>query len=211
MTYIQKILTSDEQVLAHTRAHFLVLVSRIFKEILILAVLIVGFIAVQRLPEEQAIWFQVALAVLAIIVLLSILLDTVKWKSEEYLVTSRRVVHASGILNKRILDSSLSKINDVILEQTWFGRIFNYGTIRILTATEEVINTLNRISNPIAFKHAMLEAKARMEPIGLVSSVPASSPLTPTQLLEELAQMKARNMITEEEYQEKRKEILKRI
>jgi uncharacterized membrane protein YdbT with pleckstrin-like domain len=208
VTYIEKILTSDEQVLARTRAHFLVLFSRIFKELLILAVLVVGFIAVRRLPEEQAVWFQIALAILAIIVLLSILLDAFKWKSEEYLVTSRRVVHASGILNKRILDSSLSKINDVILEQTWFGRIFDYGTIRILTATEEVINTLNRISKPIAFKHAMLEAKARMEPIGMPSSGPG---LTPSQLLEELAHLKERNMITEEEYQEKRKEILKRI
>ena len=208
MSYIQKILTSDEQVLARTRAHFLVLLSRIFKEILILAVLAVGFLAVRRLPEQQAFLFQIALAILAIIVLISILHDALKWKSEEYLVTSRRVVHASGILSKRILDSSLSKINDVILEQTWLGRIFDYGTIRILTATDEVINNLNRISKPISFKHAMLEAKARMEPIGAASSSPG---VTPTQLLEELGRLKARNMITEEEYQEKRKEILKRI
>jgi hypothetical protein len=52
----------------------------------------------------------------------------------------------------------------------------------------------------------MLDAKGSLEAPVQVTAAP-----TATQLLEELAALKSRNMITEEEYQEKRKEILKRM
>ena len=94
------------------------------------------------------------------------------------------------------------------MEQSFVGRMFDYGTIRILTASEEVINRVDRISRPVEFKKAMLGAKAGMEPI--VGTIPSSS-TSPTQLLEELSQLKAKNLISEEEYNEKRKEIIKRI
>jgi uncharacterized membrane protein YdbT with pleckstrin-like domain len=139
----------------------------------------------------------------------SAFVDILRWQNNEYIVTSRRVIHANGIFSKNILDSSLNKINDVILQQSMFGRIFNYGTIKILTATEEVINLLDRISKPIAFKHAMLEAKSLLEPIS--GSPLIGQPTSATQLLEELDQLRARKMITDLEYEEKRKEILKRM
>jgi hypothetical protein len=110
-------------------------------------------------------------------------------------------------MSKKILDSSIAKINDVILEQSFLGRMFDYGTIKILTATEEVINRLDKIARPLDFKKAMLGAKAQLEPIG--NAAPAS--ISAAQSMEELAQLKAKNLISEEEYNEKRKEILKRM
>jgi hypothetical protein len=80
--------------------------------------------------------------------------------------------------------------------------------MKILTATEEVINLLDRINRPLELKRAMMDAKGALEPGMSISAAPASSA---TQLLEELAALKERNMITEEEYQEKRKEILRRM
>jgi uncharacterized membrane protein YdbT with pleckstrin-like domain len=209
MSYVEKILGANEAILARTKAHFFVLFGRIFKEIIILIVLVVGYITVRtELQTDQAFLFQIAFLVVGIIVLISLLADFLRWKNEEYIVTTRRVIHSRGVMSKKILDSSLSKINDVVLEQSWMGRMMNYGTIRILTASDEVINALINIYNPIGFKQAMLEAKAQLEPIGPAVAAPATSP---TQLLEELSKLKERNMITEEEYQEKRKEILKRI
>jgi uncharacterized membrane protein YdbT with pleckstrin-like domain len=210
MSYVEKILTTNEKILARTRQHFFILFGRIFKEILILAVLIVGYIAVSNyLQPDQIFFFRIAFAVVAVIVLITMLVDFLRWSNEEYLVTTRRVIHSHGVMSKKVLDSSLSKINDVVLEQSWLGRLMNYGTIRILTASDEVINALPTIYGPIAFKHAMLEAKAQFEPLGGV--VTAAPVVSPTQLLEELAKLKERGMITEEEFQEKRKEILKRI
>jgi hypothetical protein len=87
------------------------------------------------------------------------------------------------------------------------GRIFGYGTLEILTASDEVINRFEKISHPIEFKRVMLEAKAKSEPAPQIELAKRSV----TDLLEELAQLKARNMLTDSEYEEKRKEILKRM
>ena len=59
----------------------------------------------------------------------------------EYVVTNRRVIEVSGVLNKRTTDSSLEKINDAVLTQSIFGRIFGFGDLDILTASESGIRT----------------------------------------------------------------------
>ncbi len=206
MGYTEKLLGTNEKILNRTRRHPFTLLSGMFKELIILAVLITGYIAIQKWPDAP-VFFPYVFGVLALVTVLSMVGDFLRWHNEAFIVTTFRVLHVSGFLSKRILDSSLNKINDVILQQSWLGRIFGYGTIKILTASDEVINTLDRISNPIAFKQAMLNAKSELEPSAAFPGVQASS----TQLLEELAQLKSRNMITEEEYQEKRKEILRRM
>ena len=59
------------------------------------------------------------------------------WRNQEWLITTRRVMRAEGVLNKSVTDSSLEKINDARLDQSIFGRIFGFGTLDILTAAEE--------------------------------------------------------------------------
>ena len=58
------------------------------------------------------------------------------WRTEEYLVTNRRMMKVTGVINKRSADSSLEKINDAILEENLLGRILNYGALQIQSAGE---------------------------------------------------------------------------
>lgn len=54
----------------------------------------------------------VALAGLGVLVAIPTWL---RWRSEEFLVTDRRVIQLEGVLAKRALDSNLGKVNDVRL------------------------------------------------------------------------------------------------
>jgi len=207
MGYIQKLLGANERIVLATKRHPFVLLGRVFKEILVLAVVVVGILAIPDFAEKVILQF--ALGLVGVIALVSMGLDFLKWRSEEFFITNRRVIHSSGIFSKKVLDSSLSKINDVIMEQSFLGRMFGYGTIRILTASDEVINLLDRISHPVELKQAMLNAKAEAEVVGIAAPVAAVP--SATQLLEELAQLKQRGMVSDTEYEEKRKEILKRM
>jgi uncharacterized membrane protein YdbT with pleckstrin-like domain len=204
MAYIRQLLGNDEKILLETRRHIFVLMGQFIKELLILGVLLAGWIAIRGRPEFF--WMEIAIGVIALGVVASMLIDWIRWRNETFYITNRRVIHTSGVFSKKVLDSSISKINDVTMEQSFLGRMFDYATIKILTATEEVINRVDKISRPMEFKKAMLGAKASLEPI----ATPVLS-TSPTQLLEELAQLKAKNLISEEEYNEKRKEILKRM
>ena len=209
MDYVEKLLSTNEKIILRTHRHFFTVFGSLFKELVILIACAVAFIYVRSWYTGDPFFFYIGIAVVALLAMASAFVDILRWQNNEYIVTSRRVIHANGIFSKNILDSSLNKINDVILQQSMFGRIFNYGTIKILTATEEVINLLDHIAKPIAFKHAMLEAKSLLEPIA--GSPLIGQPTSATQLLEELDQLRARKMITDLEYEEKRKEILKRM
>ncbi|MGH2418489.1 MAG: PH domain-containing protein, partial [Candidatus Limnocylindria bacterium] len=89
------------------------------------------------------------------------------WRNQEWLITTRRVIRAEGVLNKSMSDSSLEKINDARLDQSVFGRIFGYGTLDILTAAEELggsnVADFPMIADPIEFKKAMLDQKEMLE------------------------------------------------
>ena len=218
MAYIRHLLGSDEKVLIETRRHFFVLFGHFLKELLVLGVLIAGWIIIHSYSGPEFSWIELAIGVIVLLLIGSMLIDWLRWKNEAFYITNRRVLQTSGVLNKRVLDSSISKINDVITEQSFFGRLFDYGTIKILTATEEVINSVDRIARPLEFKKAMLGAKANLEPMiaapPLVPKPPPPIPSTKSssaQQLQELTQLKEKKLITEEEYNEKRKEILKRI
>ncbi|MEO8470367.1 MAG: SHOCT domain-containing protein, partial [Chloroflexota bacterium] len=64
---------------------------------------------------------------------------------------------------KRSADSSLEKINDAVLEQNLFGRIFGYGDLDILTAAEDAVDRYRMLDQAPRFKKTILEAKHRLE------------------------------------------------
>ena len=77
----------------------------------------------------------------------------------EYVLTNRRVIGVEGVLNRHATDSSLEKINDAVLSQSIFGRMFDFGDLTVLTASESGIETMRMIRSPIVYKKKMLDAK----------------------------------------------------
>jgi len=100
-----------------------------------------------------------------------------RYRYEEYAITNRRLIHAAGVINKRSMDSSLEKINDAELTQSVFGRIFGFGDLDVLTASETGIDRLRMLRDANGFKKAMLEAKHELE---LEYNRPTSPPLRAT-------------------------------
>jgi hypothetical protein len=110
-----------------------------------------------------------------------------------------------------VTDSSLEKVNDVKMDQSFFGRIFNYGDIEILTASELGVNRFNMIGNPVRFKTAMLNAKVKLE-----SGALDRTPVQPKQpdiaaMIAQLAALREKGIITEEEFQKKKADLLSRL
>jgi hypothetical protein len=133
------------------------------------------------------------------------------WTNHRYIVTNLRVIQISGIINKNVIDSSLEKVNDVKMVQSFFGRIFNFGDIEVLTAAEMAINRFTRIGNPVRFKTAMLNAKVRLDEHGFLSQ--PSQPVAPgvPGLIASLGELRERGLLTDEEFQEKKTKLLSQL
>ena len=107
----------------------------------------------------------------------SVAWEALRYRHQEYVITNRRVMQVGGVINKHSTDSSLEKINDAALSQSIFGRMFGFGDLDVLTASESGIERFRMIRDPISFKRAMLDAEARIRARDVARPVPVSPPL----------------------------------
>ena len=240
MPYIDGKLASGERVLRREHQHWFVLVADSRYGILAIVAAILLLIlrgAARTTGQFDSLigWVVVALVVGGLAYLGWQIL---RWVNEEFVVTTRRVLQMEGVLNKQLVDSSLEKINDAVLTQSIFGRIFGFGDLDILTASESGISRLRMLKDADGFKRAMLEAKHELElelsgarplpsPPLRAPSGPAPAPgaasaaepsrrteMTPDELtrtLASLADLRDRGAISPEEYEAKKADILRRL
>jgi len=204
-SYLTRLLGANETVVLVARQHGLILVGEILAEALLtLALIVLITLLAPLLPG-----LPIALGYfLLILPLVSMTRDILIWRNRQFVVTSRRVIQMSGVLNKNVTDSSLEKVNDVKMAQSFLGRLLDYGDIEILTASELGANLFRHIGQPIRFKTAMINAKAQLErEQGGGRRLAADAPV----LLEQLATLRQHGVLTEAEFQQKKAELLKKL
>jgi hypothetical protein len=177
MAYIDSMLASGERPLRRDHQHWFVLIADARYGILAIvgAILLLILRTAARIGGDLDRVIGLVVAALLIGGLAYIAWQILRWMNEEYVVTTRRVLQLEGVVNKRVLDSSLEKINDAVLTQSIFGRIFGFGDLDILTAAETGISRLRMLRNADDFKRAMLESKHELE-LELSGARPLPSP-----------------------------------
>jgi uncharacterized membrane protein YdbT with pleckstrin-like domain len=208
--YLNSMLADHENILLITRQHWIVLLQYIFAEIILSFGIVLVVALVFILFPPASILFSLLLLLL-IFPFLSMLRDIFKWTSHKYVVTNRRVIQIFGVINKNVTDSSLEKVNDIKMDQSFLGRLFDFGDVEILTASELGINRFNMIGDPIRFKTVMLNAKMKMENHDDdFQSTKNAQPDIPS-LLEQLSSLRQHGILTEAEYQQKKTELLAKL
>lgn len=203
-TYLQGLMGQNEKITLVTRQHSFVLFSNILLEIILTLVLIVGVIAAITFSPLAAIGFVIVLVPLG-----GMVRDILVWYNREYIVTNRRVIQISGVLSKNVVDSSLEKVNDVKMSQSFFGRVFDYGDVEIMTASEIGVNLFKRIGDPVRFKTAMLNAK---EKLGFDDSgVDRGRENDIPSMIAKLDELRKKGIVSEEEFQKKKAELLAKM
>jgi uncharacterized membrane protein YdbT with pleckstrin-like domain len=205
-TYLESLLGENEQILFETHQHWFVLFGKIFLELLLILVIVGGvFVAYPFYP--MAIYG----LILVIVPLIGMLNDILVWRNKAYIVTNHRVIQTAGVFSKNVVDSSLEKVNDVKLSQSFLGRVFGYGDIEILTASELGVNLFHQIADPVEFKTAMLNAKerlgfdneSRLEGHSAAADIPS--------LIARLDDLRKKGIISEGEFQQKKSELLAKM
>jgi len=263
MSYARNLLSRGEEVVYESRQHWFAVIARTWVWILIsiVALALVIFLAGGQAPiinDNVDGILTIAAAVALIATAAYVAFVFWDWRNQEWLITTRRVIRAEGVLNKSMSDSSLEKINDARLGQSVFGRIFGFGTLDILTAAEEMggsnVADFPMIADPIDFKRAMLDQKEMLERpdlarpryqradqapelqradpmppragsdrVAIHGDAPppaAAAPAAPEQrnaaddlgaTLERLAGLRDKGLITSDEYEAKKRDLLERM
>jgi len=211
--YLESLLGDNEKILLESRQHWFVFVKSIFFESLVIAVILAGVTIALSMNQFQSYTWMSWGYFLLLIPVISFIYDYFQWRNREYILTDFRVIQISGIINKNVIDSSLEKVNDVKLTQSFFGRIFNFGTVEIMTASELGVNEINTLQDPIKFKTTMVNAKEALEH-GMSGQRGPAVPNTPNDIPSMIAQLdnlRQQGLLTPEEFQAKKAELLKRL
>jgi uncharacterized membrane protein YdbT with pleckstrin-like domain len=215
MGYVSNLLGRNERMVFLTRQHWLQLVP-----VGLVDLVFIGGLMVLGATLSQ-IWSPIGMSVAIFVALIPLghfARRLAWWWNEQYIVTNRRVIQVEGILDKYVIDSSLEKVNDVVLKQSVFGRVLDFGDIEILTGSEIGVNLLTRIYHPIRFKTEMLNQKESLGEIDafetrakrvLVSEPPTAGDIP--ELIAELDELRRKKIITQAEFDKKKKELLDRL
>jgi uncharacterized membrane protein YdbT with pleckstrin-like domain len=267
MSYARNLLSRGEEVVFESRQHWFAVLGETWPFVIatILAFAVLIWASTSGTDNNQLLGILQIISLVALIVSLArIGLKIWSWRNQEWYVTTRRLIKAEGIFNKEMADSSLEKINDAHLTQSWIGRIFGFGTLDILTAADEAagIQDYEMLADPVRFKIAMLNQKEKLErpdlappprmqapssapamqraepmapragsdrvaQVPMDAASPATAPSAPapppvpaappssadqlTATLESLAALRERGLITPEEYEAKKRDLLERM
>jgi uncharacterized membrane protein YdbT with pleckstrin-like domain len=218
MGYLEGLLGKNEQIVLTTRQHWITIVGALLVNgFFVLLLLGIGVVLLMVFPLLG--WIPVAvMGVLCLVPLWRLVSDWLHWWNDIYVVTNRRIIQAQGIINKHVIDSSLEKINDVVLTQSALGRMLGYGDLEILTGSEIGVNSLKRIAEPVRFKTEMLNQKEGMSEMDAFESkarrtLGAAAPTAGDvpELIAELDELRKKGLITEAEFQEKKAKLLSQI
>ncbi|MBV9787240.1 MAG: PH domain-containing protein [Chloroflexi bacterium] len=212
MSYLHNLLGEGEEIVFTTRQHWFIPLAHILTELIVLVILSIAAIVVPAVfPNVPQGMVYIVMGALGLIVILSAFGDIMRWRNEQFVITDRRVLQLQGVLSKNVLDSSLEKITDVQLEQSLVGRMFNFGNVDILTASDEGVNRMQAIRRPIEFKRAMMDSRARYD--GYLDRAPVAydQPRDVRAVLEQLAALRDRGILSPAEFEAKKRELLSRI
>ncbi len=162
-SYLESMLAEREKIVHTARQHWFLLISSILTEIILILIFLAATVTAAIFFTDFVLIIVAVGFALILIPVVTAIRDLLSYTNHMYVLTNRRVIQLSGVLDKLVTDTSLEKVNDVKLMQTAFGRIFDYGDIEILTASELGVNLFKRIDHPVEFKTAMLNAKEKLE------------------------------------------------
>ena len=159
----------------------------------------------------------------------------IAWWTSIFVVSSDRVISREGFIAKRSMEIPLEQVNDVRFEQGIFDRIVGAGTLLIQSASTTGTNAFDDIRDPEEVQRTIFHqgelnqqrssgrapasapaADAPMRPDGSSAGSAAggsptpSSPASPsvTTELERLADLRAKGVLTEDEFQAQKARIL---
>lgn len=214
--YLQSLLGDRENIILDTRHHWFVLASSILLEVVLILIIFSATLALSiylnTISSPASLIVPVIGFILLLIPITTGTRDVLNWTNHQFIITNHRVMQISGIFNKSVIDSSLDKVNDIKMDQSAFGRMFGYGDIEILTASELGVNLFKKIDNPVKFKSALINAKEYLEHAPTPELTPPTENKTDIPaMISKLADLRTQGVLTEDEFQQKKNELLSKL
>jgi uncharacterized membrane protein YdbT with pleckstrin-like domain len=200
MAWPQDALTQGETIVTSFRPHWKLLFVPFVWGLAVLVVFIGLEVAFDGLAKFTGI---IAVGLL----LYFVVRPLVNWWFTRYVLTSERLITRKGLIAQSGIEIPLERITNVNFSQSVFERIVGAGDLLVESAGETGQSSFVNIPHPDRFQ-AILYKTREARSIDLSTGTPKAIPSEPTDAIRKLAGLRDDGLITEEEYERKRREIL---
>ncbi len=211
MAYPERLLTEGEEIIREFRPHWRLLLIPVLWLIagIVAIVLVVTVIPI----DNGTIELVIAAAVVALLIPLAFA-PFVRWWFTIYVLTSERLITRSGVIARSGIEIPLESIANVLFHQNVVERILRSGDLLIESAGESGQSRFNDVPQPDEFQsllYRVREERAKSLAREEGTMVAQAAAPDPTERLERLARLHAEGVITDEEFEEKRRSLLDEI
>ncbi len=202
MPFPRRLLVEGEELILDLRPHWIALVMPALATIAIVAVMTILY----ETFEEDVLDNVVGIAG-AVFLLVYPVRKLVDWLTSHFVVTSDRIIHRRGFIAKYSMEVPLEAINDVRFEQGIVARIIGAGTLVVQSASEAGRQVFDHIRKPEEVQKTIYH-QGELNQQRMMGGRGGSSAHSATSELERLADLRARGVLTEEEFQAQKRRIL---
>lgn len=234
---ISENLIASESVVIEVKKHW---IAPVRDSLIAVGMILLGLFFLYWNPSGDGIlgflWAAIAIArwVLLIGGIAWIVYNIVVWRTAEFAVTSLRVLRYEGLVQRRSSETLLTSVSDVKLNVGIVGKSLGYGDLQIFTQSGDAgADSFRSITKPAEFRNAMMTVKLQDQvasrpapapapaPVAPAPVAPAAAPVAPAPAaasaedqaasLVRLAELRDQGVISPEEFEAKKTEILARM
>lgn len=210
MAYPKRLLTDGENIVSEFRPHWRLLI--IPASWLILGIIAI-VLAYTVLPGEGLV--DVIITLVVVVAMFALVgRPLIDWWFTLYVLTDERLIKRSGMISRSGIEIPLDNITNVLFSQNVLERVLRSGDLLIESAGESGQSRFNDIPKPQEFQSLLYRVReghaaavAREEGSALAEGLAAD----PTEQLQRLAQLHRDGIITDEEFEEKKRRLLDQI
>lgn len=202
MAFPRRLLVEGEELILDLRPHWIALVMPTIATIATFVVMLLLY----RTFEEDILDLVVGIAG-TLFLLAYPVRRLVDWLTSHFVVTSDRIIHRRGFIAKYSMEVPLEAINDVRFEQGIVDRLIGAGTLVVQSASEAGRQVFDHIRSPEEVQKTIYHQGELNQQRMLAGSGGRGTPSTASEL-ERLADLRARGVLTEEEFQAQKRRIL---
>jgi uncharacterized membrane protein YdbT with pleckstrin-like domain len=152
MSYVAHVLQPGETLLHKSKLHWLIYLPVVpFLAVLGAGVVLSSWAQKQAGPIDPAALPLGLIIVGAAGTVVTWLRAWIRRMSTELAVTDRRVIFKRGLIRRHTVEMNMDKVESVDVDQSFWGRILNYGTITV-HGTGGGLEPLPMIDSPIQFR-----------------------------------------------------------
>lgn len=140
MSYPEKLLAPGERIAFEFKPHWRALILPAFTLIveMFIGVWLYFSVANWSIGSWSLAWLQWPILIIIIgIAIWRVIIPFARWLTTQYVFTSRRIIIRRGMVTKQGRDMPLAKVNNVSFNVGLLGRILNYGTLEIESASDD--------------------------------------------------------------------------